>query len=202
MFTGIIETTGRVAELQPVQTGARLVLEVPRLLEGTVVGESVAVNGCCLTVTSVGGNTMAFDLLAETLRCTNLGDLKTGANVNLERAVAVGSRMGGHFVQGHIDISSEVIALEPVGADHRLVIAMPREYSRYVAYKGSIAVNGISLTVAEVGDDRFTIWIIPHTMEVTNLSEVSAGTRVNLEFDMLAKYVERLLKPVDQADGV
>jgi len=197
MFTGIIETTGRVEALQPVQTGARLVLEAPGILNGTVIGESIAVNGCCLTVTSIDGNTLAFDLLAETLRCTNLGDLKTDAHVNLERAVAVGGRMGGHFVQGHIDCPSEVVALEPVGADHRLVVAMPKEFSRYVAYKGSIAVDGISLTVAEVGKDRFTLWIIPHTMEVTNLSEASAGTRVNLEFDMLAKYVERLLKPVE-----
>jgi riboflavin synthase len=199
MFTGIIETTGRVEALQPVQTGARLVLEAPEIMDGTAIGESVAVNGCCLTVTSIDGNTLAFDLLAETLRCTNLGDLKTDAHVNLERAVAVGSRMGGHFVQGHIDCSSEVMALEPVGADHRLVVAMPKKFSRYVSYKGSIAVDGISLTVAEVGKNRFTIWIIPHTMEVTNLSEASAGTRVNLEFDMLAKYVERLLKSVDEA---
>jgi riboflavin synthase len=199
MFTGIVETTGCVEELQPVQTGARLVLEVPDILEGTVIGESIAVNGCCLTVTSKNGNRLAFDVLAETLRCTNLGDLKHGSHVNLERAVAVGSRMGGHFVQGHVDCPSAILALEPVGADHRLEIAMPPEFSRYVVYKGSIAVNGISLTVAEAGEDRFTIWIIPHTMEVTNLSEATVGTRVNLEFDMLAKYVERLLRPVEHA---
>jgi riboflavin synthase len=199
MFTGIVETTGCVEELQPVQTGAGLVLEVPDILEGTVIGESIAVNGCCLTVTSKNGNRLAFDVLAETLRCTNLGDLKHGSHVNLERAVAVGSRMGGHFVQGHVDCPSAILALEPVGADHRLEIAMPAEFSRYVVYKGSIAVNGISLTVAEAGEDRFTIWIIPHTMEVTNLSEATVGTRVNLEFDMLAKYVERLLRPVEHA---
>ena len=199
MFTGIIETAGRVEGLQPEQTGARLVLKAGGIAEETVIGESIAINGCCLTVTNVDGSTLAFDILAETLRCTNLGDLKRGTHVNLERAVAAGSRMGGHFVQGHIDCASEIIALDPVGADHRLVIAMPRDFSRYAVHKGSIAVNGISLTIAEIGEDRFTIWIIPHTMEVTNLSEASPGMRVNLEFDMLAKYVERLLQPVNQS---
>jgi riboflavin synthase len=193
MFTGIIEARGEVASLQPVGTGARLVIRMP-FAPDLAIGESVAVNGACLTVTAIdaAAGTAAFDLLGETLRVTNLGDLATGGAVNLERALAVGDRLSGHFVQGHVDGVSEILAWEPVGQDHRLEIALPAEFARYVIRKGSICVDGISLTVADLGEDRLTIWIIPHTAAVTNLGEARAGKRVNLEFDLLAKYLERM----------
>ncbi|MCB1229528.1 MAG: riboflavin synthase [Verrucomicrobiae bacterium] len=193
MFTGIVEARGEVAALEPVETGARLVVRLP-FADELAIGESVAVNGACLTVTVIdlAEGTAAFDLLAETLRVTDLGDLKAGDFVNLERALAVGDRLSGHFVQGHVDCVSEILAWEAVGQDHRLEIALPSEFARYVIRKGSICVDGISLTVAELENDRFTLWIIPHTAEVTNLGSAAAGKRVNLEFDMLAKYLERL----------
>ena len=193
MFTGIVEARGEIAAIEPVETGARLVIRIPFAGE-LAIGESVAVNGACLTVTTLDpeAGTAAFDLLAETLRVTNLGDLSVGDVVNLERALAVGGRLSGHFVQGHVDCVSEILAWEPVGQDHRLVIALPADFARYVIRKGSICVDGISLTVAELEDDRFTLWIIPHTAEVTNLASAATGKRVNLEFDLLAKYLERL----------
>lgn len=193
MFTGIIEARGEIVALEPVETGARLVVRLPFASE-LEIGESVAVNGACLTVTVIdeAEQTAAFDLLAETLRVTNLGDLVVGDFVNAERALAVGDRLSGHFVQGHVDCVSEILAWEPVGQDHRLEIALPSEFARYVIRKGSICIDGISLTAADLQDDRFIIWIIPHTAEVTNLGTAKAGKRVNLEFDMLAKYLERL----------
>lgn len=196
MFTGIVEARGEITAIEPVETGARLVVRLPFVPE-LEIGESVAINGACLTVTTLDptAGTAAFDLLAETLRVTNLGDLATGDIVNLERALAVGDRLSGHFVQGHVDGVGEVLACESVGQDHRLVVSLPEAFARYVIRKGSICVDGISLTVAELEDDRFTLWIIPHTAEVTNLGATAVGKRVNLEFDLLAKYLERLGRP-------
>lgn len=194
MFTGLVEETAHVVSLEPVQTGARLTVEAGLVADGTQPSDSVAVNGCCLTVTTKECNRLAFDLLAETLDKTNLGSLKPGSLVNLERALAANGRLGGHFVQGHVDCTSAVIALEPTGQDHRLEIALPPEFARYVAYKGSIAINGISLTAAEVREKSVVIWLIPHTMEITNLKALKPGDRVNVEFDMLAKYLERLVQ--------
>jgi len=191
MFTGIVECCGEVTAVEPVETGAQLSIGIP-FAEELGVGESVAVNGCCLTVTTIKDGKAVFDLLAETLRVTNLGDLEAGSLVNLERALSVDDRMSGHFVQGHVDCTSEVLELEAVGQDHRLKISLPENFSRYLINKGSICVDGMSLTAAEVTDDSFTIWLIPHTMEVTNLKKRRAGERVNLEFDMLAKYIEKL----------
>ena len=191
MFTGIVECCGEVTVVEPVATGVRLSISIPFAGE-LAIGESVAVNGCCLTVTTVEEGAVVFDLLAETCRVTNLGDLKEGGLVNLERALRADDRMSGHFVQGHVDCTSEILELEPVGQDHRLKVSLPDEFSRYLINKGSICVDGMSLTAAEVTDDSFTIWLIPHTMEVTNLKKRQAGERVNLEFDMLAKYVEKL----------
>lgn len=193
MFTGIVEATGPIIRLQPVRTGARLVLEAPGITGGLRPGDSVAVNGCCLTATEIDGAALGFDVLAETLRCTNLGDLSEGSEVNLERALAADGRFGGHIVQGHVDCAPRILGIEPVGADHRIEIELPDASARYVVFKGSIAVNGISLTVAEVRERSFVVWIIPHTMEATTLGRARAGDRVNLEFDLLAKYVERML---------
>ena len=194
MFTGLVEETGEILSLErSAGGGARLTLHAPLVTSAVRVGESVAVNGCCLTMTAQQGDMLSFDLLAETLARTNLGQLQPGAPVNLERALAAHARLGGHFVQGHIDTASPVMAFAQVGADYRLEISLPRDFAHYVAYKGSIAVDGISLTVAEVRDQSFVIWIIPHTLAVTNLRARQAGEMVNLEFDLLAKYVERIL---------
>jgi len=193
MFTGLVEERGGILALERSRTGARLTLRAPFIASDVRVGDSVAVNGCCLTVTAHNGGTLAFDLLEETLARTNLGGLAPGVFVNLERALAAHARLGGHFVQGHIDTTGEVLAFEQVKADRRLEIALPREFAHYVAFKGSIAIDGISLTVAEVREQSFVVWIIPHTLEVTNLGSTKPGDLVNLEFDLLAKYVERIL---------
>jgi len=195
MFTGLVEETARIVSVEPIGGGARLTLEAAVVLEGTHAGDSIAVNGCCLTITAMEGNRLSFDLLAETLDKTNLGDQKPGSLANLERALAANARLGGHFVQGHVDTTARVLALEPHGQDHRMEIELPRAFARYVAYKGSISINGISLTAAEVREASVVIWLIPHTMEVTNLHALKAGDRVNVEFDMLAKYLERLTDP-------
>jgi riboflavin synthase len=190
MFTGLVETTAPVVALDLSEAGARLTV---RTALEAAVGDSIAVNGCCLTVATQTADTFAFDLLRETLARTDLGDLQPGMPVNLERALAANGRLGGHFVQGHIDGTGEVLAFEAVGADYRLEIKLPSEFARYVVFKGAIAIDGISLTVAEVSEESFVVWIIPHTRAVTNLAVRRAGERVNLEFDLLAKYVERLL---------
>src|SRR6478735_4627952 len=194
MFTGIVEETGEVIALERSSHGARLKVRADVVTSGLQLGDSIAVNGCCLTATAQEGGILSFDLLQETLSRTNLGDLVPGVPVNLERALAAGARLGGHFVQGHIDCPSEILALEPVGADHRLEIALPAEFAGLVAFKGSIAVDGISLTVAEVRPESFVLWIIPHTMSATNLRIRRRGDRVNLEFDLLAKYLQRMLE--------
>lgn len=197
MFTGLIREVGEVVWLRRTDQTVQLLLRAPRIAPRVRTGESVAVNGCCLTVTAHRDKQMMFDLLEESLERTNLGDLRPGGAVNLERALRVDGRLGGHFVQGHVDCTAEVLALEEKGGDLRIDIALPPEFARYVAYKGSIGINGASLTVANLESDRFSVWIIPHTLENTNLGDLSPGDRVNLEFDILAKYVERL----SQAQG-
>jgi riboflavin synthase len=193
MFTGLVETTGEVAALELTASAARLTVRAPAIAADVQTGDSIAVNGCCLTAVVHDAETIGFDLLHETLERTSLRGAQPGALVNLERALAAHARLGGHFVQGHVDCASEILALEPRGADHRLEIALPREFAHYVAFKGSIAIDGISLTVAEVRETSFVVWLIPHTIAVTNLRTRHAGERVNLEFDLLAKYVERIL---------
>jgi riboflavin synthase len=199
MFTGLVESIGRVRSLDRRGDAARLTLETP-LAAGLSLGESLAVNGCCLTITSTDGDSACFDLLGETLARTNLGGLASGARVNLERALRADGRFGGHFVQGHIDTTTEVLSAETKGADLNLIIALPEAGARYLIEKGSIAVNGVSLTVASLGEDRFGLWIIPHTLQETNLGDLRAGSPVNLEYDMLAKYAERQLG--DRLSGI
>ena len=192
MFTGIVEEAGSVFALRQTTHGVNLTLEAKLVSQDIQPGDSMAVNGCCLTVTARDNNLLRFDLLAETLRCTNLGHLHEESLVNLERPLAVNGRLGGHFVQGHVDCTSPILSFAKVGADYRLEIGMPERFARYMIHKGSITVDGISLTAAEVLEKSFVIWIIPHTMEVTNLGTRKAGDPVNLEFDLLAKYMERL----------
>jgi len=191
MFTGIVEECGEVVALEPVETGARLVGKSSFTSE-VAIGESVANNGACLTATETDGDNMMFDLLHETLKLTNLGDVKPGDLINLERSLRVGDRLSGHFVQGHVDLCAELLGLDPVGQDYKLTVALPKEMAHLVVHKGSICVNGISLTIAELAESSFTIWIIPHTFEVTNLKQLNVGDRINLEFDLLAKHLARL----------
>lgn len=193
MFTGLIEDVGVVLWIRATDHGTELQISAPAIAANIRRGDSVAINGCCLTVTANRAPNLTFDLLEETLDRTNLRNLRRGTQVNLERAVAVDGRMGGHFVQGHIDCAAPVLAFEAVGADHRLEIELPSDFSQYVACKGSIAVNGVSLTVAEVLPGSFATWIIPLTKRRTNLDTLRRGDDVNLEFDILAKYVERML---------
>jgi riboflavin synthase len=193
MFTGLVQATSKVVSLESPASGVtRLVLESP-LLASAELGASVAVNGCCLTVTQVVGDRASFDLLAETLRLTNLGELKVGSIVNLEPSLRPSDRLGGHFVTGHVDACGKVAFFGQDGDDWRLDIEAPPELLRYVVRKGCISVDGMSLTVAEVLPGGFRIWIIPHTLAVTNLAARQSGERVNLESDLLAKYAEKLL---------
>lgn len=192
MFTGLIEATGTVRSIELRGEQARLVIGLPFAAELTD-GESVAVNGCCLTVTGSDENTAGFDVLRQTLDVTSLGGLTEGSRVNLERAMPAGGRFGGHFVQGHVDATGTVIDLSPHGQDHRLEISLPEDIQRLCIDKGSLAIDGISLTIAELREDSAVFWIIPHTMQHTNLAQAQQGNRVNLEADVIAKHVARLL---------
>jgi riboflavin synthase len=193
MFTGLIEEVGRVLEMQTTDRGTRLRIAAPNISETTRAGDSIAVNGCCLTAAHLRGGEITFDLLAESLERTNLKSLRRDSPINLERALPADGRLGGHFVQGHVDCAAPVVAVEEIGADLRLEIELPAKFAHYIAFKGSIAVNGISLTVAEILPKSFAVWIIPHTGAQTNLATIGRGDLVNLEFDLLAKYVERML---------
>ena len=193
MFTGLIEEVGSVITVGASKKGNQLKIAAPHVAKKIRRGDSLAVNGCCLTLSSHRGEELVFDLLDETIARTNLKNLQRKQPVNLERAVAGIERFGGHFVQGHIDCVSPVIAYQKSGADFRLEIALPKAFAHYVANKGSIAVNGISLTVAEVLPKSFVVWIVPYTKTHTNLDKAQAGDPMNLEFDLLAKYIERML---------
>jgi riboflavin synthase len=193
MFTGLVEEVGAVTSIRERQRSKQLQIVAPRTAKKIRAGDSVAVNGCCLTLSAHRGDRLTFDLLGETLDRTNLKMLRRGSSVNLERALPGDGRFGGHFVQGHVDCASRIIAFEQRKGDHRLEVELPAEFARYVARKGSIAIDGISLTVAEVLPQSFAVWIIPHTKRHTNLGRAEAGGLVNLEFDILAKYVERML---------
>jgi len=193
MFTGLIEEVGSVIAVRGSNRGTQLQITAPRIAKKISTGDSVAVNGCCLTLSSRRGDRLTFDLLEETIGRTNLKGLRPDTPVNLERALSADGRFGGHLIQGHIDRTSPILAFEERAGDHRLEVQLPAEFAHYVVSKGSIAMNGISLTVAEVLPTSFVVWIIPHTKRHTNLDRVKAGDLLNLEFDILAKYVERML---------
>jgi riboflavin synthase len=192
MFTGLIETTGTVRSLELRGEQARLTIEIPFAAELTD-GESVAVNGCCLTVTARDKETASFDVLKQTLSVTSLGELSEGRLVNLERAMLAGDRFGGHFVQGHVDATGEILDLAPHGQDHRLEISLPDDIQQLCIDKGSLSIDGISLTIAELKGKSAVFWIIPHTMELTRLSDATVGQKVNLEADVIAKHVARMV---------
>jgi riboflavin synthase len=193
MFTGIIQEVGRVVAFTAEAAAWKLQLAAPGAAAEVALGDSVAVNGCCLTVTRFESGQLWFDVLEETRRLTSFSQLAPGAAVNLELSLRHDGRLGGHFVTGHVDVPGRIEQLEQRGKDYYLRVHAPDGFARYLVYKGSVAIDGISLTVAEVTGDSFAVWLIPHTVSATNLREKKVGDRVNLEFDLLAKYVEKLL---------
>lgn len=194
MFTGIVEEVGHIRRLTQIANGARLAIEAQTVLAGAKLGDSIAVNGVCLTLVEQGPDWFAADLSAETLKRTSLQQARTGTRVNLERALLPTTRLGGHIMQGHVDGTGRLLEAQPSGEGWTVRIGFPIELARYIVEKGSIAVDGISLTVAALGDDWFEIAVIPHTWKMTNLSTLERGALVNLEMDILAKYVERMLQ--------
>jgi riboflavin synthase len=193
MFTGIIETLGTVTRVDVGDDSSRVTVQ-GAVTDGTGVGDSIAVNGVCLTATSVDGDCFTADVMAETLRRSTLGALTPGDAVNLERAATATTRLGGHLVQGHVDGVGQLTARQPAGAFDEITLALPDEVLRYVVEKGSIAIDGISLTVMAVDGSEIRIGLIPETLQRTTLGRRSVGDKVNLEVDVIAKYVERLLE--------
>lgn len=203
MFTGIIEELGSIAAVEPQAAGTRLRIACSTVLSDATEGCSIAVNGVCLTAVNLQPDSFSADLAPETLRASNLGDLQPGHRVNLERSVAAGSRLSGHIVQGHVDATGEFLSLEDLGAGNWwLAIRVPPEVERYAVYKGSVAIDGISLTVAKIEADVLSVTIIPHTFQNTTLGFHKPGDRVNLECDIVAKYVDKLLSRIEKPAGL
>lgn len=201
MFSGIVESLGTVVALQPEPPGCRLIVREPKIAAETKVADSICVNGCCLTVVDRQGDTFAFQAGPETLVRTNLGELKPGSPVNLERALAVSDRLGGHFVSGHIDGCGTLLKREDSGEWSTFRFAVPRELAAQMASKGSIAIDGVSLTICDSEPDSFSVALIPFTLSVTTLGTLQVGGRVNLETDILAKYVQRLNESKEWSAG-
>ncbi|MGH8927868.1 MAG: riboflavin synthase [Acidimicrobiia bacterium] len=194
MFTGIIESLGTVTAVTDSNGGRRMLLETGELGVGLEVGDSIAVNGVCLTAVEVGETGTATDIVSETLHRSNLGSVKAGDLVNLERPLRADGRFGGHIVQGHVDTTGEILRVDPEGDGRRLTIGVQPSHLRYVVEKGSITVDGVSLTVASIDGGAFGVALIPHTLSTTTLGLRHPGDLVNLEFDVLAKYVERMME--------
>ena len=192
MFTGIVQAVGSIEAVAPLEKGVRLTIDAGALdLADVALGDSICVQGCCLTVVAHAGRKLGFDVSRETLGCS--AGLDRPDAVNLEKSLALGDKLGGHLVTGHVDGVGEVLAFEDAGESRRLRVSVPRELARYVARKGSICVDGVSLTVNRVAGDAFEVNLIPHTLAVTTLKRLAPGVRVNLEIDLLARYVERML---------
>ncbi len=202
MFTGLVESLGTVRAITPMGKGARYSIHIP-FAQQLALGDSVAVNGCCLTVDHIGAdNSVEFDLLTQTMRVTSLGQLRVGSLCNLERAMGSGGRFGGHFVMGHVDATGEVLELTPIGQDHRVRVRIPQHLTRYTIDKGSITVDGISLTIAnKLEDNVLEFWITPHTWQATNMQTYTPGTIVDIEVDMIAKYVENFTHPATSTNN-
>lgn len=199
MFTGLVEARGTVCAMHPAGDAARLTVEAPpALVDSARLGDSLAINGCCLTIVAIEENRLAFDAGSETLSRTNLGGLRPGDGVNLERPLAADGRLGGHFVQGHVDGTGTVDRIDRAGEWVTMWFRVPPPLARQMVSKGSVAVDGISLTLVDVESDRFSVALIPHTLEVTTLGTRAIGDRVNVETDILGKYVEKMLAvPID-----
>jgi len=201
MFTGLVETMGHVHTLEPRTAGIRLVIDAPAIAEGVQIGDSIANNGCCLTVVQINETLLGFDAGPETLACTNLGQKQVGDNINLERSVCLGDRLGGHLVTGHVDGLGELVEREDEQDWSTFWFKTPSNLARQMAAKGSIAVDGISLTLVAVTGEQFSVALIPHTLQVTTLGNLQVGDQVNLETDLLAKYVERQMTAISDASG-
>ena len=203
MFTGIIEETGTIRKITTAADSARVEIAARAVLEGSRIGDSIAVNGACLTVVEISGQSFCADVSAETLRRTSLRQMRAGTRVNLERPLMPSSRLGGHIVQGHVDGTGEFLEARPEGNGYVVRIGFPAQLARYIVEKGSITVDGISLTVAALGETWFEIAVIPHTWQVTNLSALKRGDAVNLEVDIIARYVERMMQSrLNEAGGL
>jgi riboflavin synthase len=194
MFTGIIEELGRVRSIEHSGRNARIVIEAHTVTDDTKLGDSIAVNGVCLTALDIKPDSFAADVSSETLARSTLGSLMPGTPVNLERAVTPSMRLGGHIVQGHVDARGKLVSVADLGESWTVRIDYPKEIARYLVFKGSVTVEGISLTIADLTDDYFEVAIIPKTWELTNLSHLKPGDDVNLEVDIIAKYIERMMK--------
>lgn len=201
MFTGLVEEKGILKEKIPTGDGFQFVIEAKIVMNDLQIGSSIAINGCCLTVVKIDGNTFAVDTIEETLNKTNLGVLKQGMNVNLERPLAAEARLGGHFVLGHIDTTGKVEDVKELSNSHWLTISFPEQFKQYLIYVGSVAIDGVSMTVAELKDKSFSVGIIPHTWKETIFVEKKIGDTVNLEFDVLGKYVERIMESKRQDES-
>jgi riboflavin synthase len=201
MFTGLVETMGQVHALELRTAGVRLVIDAPAIAEGIQIGDSIANNGCCLTVVQINATLLGFDAGPETLACTNLGQKQVGDNINLERSVCLGDRLGGHLVTGHVDGLGELVKREDDQDWSTFWFKTPPNLSRQMASKGSISVDGISLTLVDVTDAQFSVALIPHTLEVTTFGKLQVGDQVNLETDLLAKYVERQMTAISDASS-
>jgi len=196
MFTGLIEEVGKVKSLVNFSNGKKISIECKKVLEGIKIDDSISINGICLTVVEHNHDFFSAIAIEETLRKSNLGSLTPQSKVNLERAMLPTARLGGHLVQGHIDCTSKVIKIENEGAGKLIYLSLPNQYYNYIVEKGSICINGVSLTVAsKPNKESFSVAIIPHTWEVTTIGQLSIGSIVNLEFDIIAKYVENMIKP-------
>ena len=202
VFTGIIDHLGAVSSLKPSPEGARLTVHAPDVARQLKAGESVSVNGACLTVVERTQEAFSVDVTPETLSRTNLGELQSQSQVNLELALQVGARLGGHLVSGHVDAPGKIVKREPLGNSVMVVVETPPEVMKYVVEKGSIAVDGVSLTVVERGEGRFSVAIIPHTAQKTTLNEKPVGARVNMEADLVGKYVEQFVNPWRNSEAV
>jgi riboflavin synthase len=193
VFTGIIRELGLVVRVEEADRGRTLAVLAPETASRTAVGGSVAIDGCCLTATAIEDGAIAFDAVPETIARTTLGDLRAHDEVNVEPALRVGEELGGHYVQGHVDAVGRIQSVEAEGEGLRVFVEAPDDVLRYCVAKGSITVDGVSLTVAELADDAFAVALVPHTLEATSLADLEPGQAVNLEADVLAKYVERLI---------
>ena len=194
MFTGLVEEMGTLVNKLKTGDGFRLEVKADKVLEDTIIGSSLSVNGCCLTVVEKKNDIVSMDTIEETLKKTNLGDLKIGDRVNLERPLKADARLGGHFVLGHVDTKGEVIEIKELSNSHFMKIRFPKEFKQYLIYVGSVSIDGVSMTVAELEDNIFGVGIIPHTWQETVFSGKKNGSTVNLEFDVLGKYVERIME--------
>jgi riboflavin synthase len=200
MFTGLVEEKGTLKIKTPTGDGFQFTFEADKVISDLKIGSSIAVNGCCLTVVKIEGNTFSVDTIEETLNKTNLGLLKHKMKVNLERPLAADTRLGGHFVLGHIDTVGKIEEIKMLSNSHWMTIAFPENFKNYLIYVGSIAIDGVSMTVAELTNNQFSVGIIPHTWKETNFADKKIGDTVNLEFDVLGKYVERIMEGRDPQD--